>query len=88
MSPRSMFKFFSVSMLCGSVRLISATPAISRIWLSPTTSIPTILPNICFRGETLVISTSITRELFSAVISVAMSWPVIITPINSTITRM
>ncbi|MNP53916.1 hypothetical protein D3C76_1484330 [compost metagenome] len=47
------------------------------IWVNPTKNIPTILPNFCVNGDTLVIRISIIRELFSVVTSDAIIFPVV-----------
>ena len=82
-SDRSMSKLSKELRLCGNDKLIATTPTNSTICMSPIKNIPMILPNICANGDTLVIRISITRELFSAVISVAIKLPYIVTIMNS-----
>ena len=73
------------SAFCGIVKLMTKAPIRTISWIMATKNVPRILPHICFSGDTLVTIISMTRELFSAVISVAINCPVIMTAINSRI---
>ncbi|MNR18010.1 hypothetical protein D3C85_1347090 [compost metagenome] len=62
--------------------MASTAPKIP-ICVIPIRNMPTILPNICVNGDTLVIRISIIRELFSEVTSAAIIFPVIMVVIQN-----